>query len=972
MKRMFRGRLGVEAHTLAVILLFTLGVLAGIWNTRSWAVARERSYAQADLVTTSERLLSALKDLETGQRGFVLVGTDEFLAPYDDAVRLLPTRLEDFERAVRAAGAPIGEYTQIKDIVERKRAFIEETVAARRAGGFDAALALVATGRGKDLMDDARDRADALQRRAVAQASAIDRSAARSSLILSLASFAMALGALAYFIRLSIVRRREAERTKALLDAVFENAPIGLGFLDQNLKIQDINIALARMGETARAANVGDDLWSVLPTIQERLEPTLRATLTRGVAAADVEVEIPRRNNPQHVRHLSLSLYPLRARGQALPVGVGIVAVDTTAKRLAEKRLMDSERRFRMLITSTVAITWTTDPAGRFVDMQREWSEFTGQSFEDIQNDGWIEAIHPDDREMTSEIWRRAIENGAIYKVEYRIRRHDGEWRHMLVRAVPIRDDEDEIVEWIGASTDITDRKEMEIELEMARDAAEKANLAKSQFIANMSHELRTPLSAVIGYSEMLQEELEERGDDELIDDMRKIESNARHLLGLINDVLDLSKIEAEKMDVYIENFGVADMVRDVASTVDTLFAKKENAFSLELEGGEQALGAMRSDITKVRQCLINLLSNASKFTERGAIRLHVARATRESADWLTFSVADSGIGMTEEQLANLFERFAQADASTTRRFGGSGLGLAITRSFCTMLGGAIRVESKYGEGTTFSIDLPAEAPQAATFASVDETAAMDAPSHGVLIVDDDAATRDLLARFLQKEGFPIRAASDGKTGLDLARQMRPRVILLDVTMPRMDGWSVLRELKADPELCTIPVVMVTIIDEQNLAFTLGASDYLLKPIEWDRLKGVMDKLKTANPASSALIVDDDPDARQRLASMLSKNGWTIAQAQNGVAALEELAKQKPDLILLDLMMPEMDGFSFLREMRANPEWRDVPVVVLTAKDITAADRKRLLPDADRIIQKGKLDLRDLSTELQAYMPTHA
>ena len=464
---------------------------------------------------------------------------------------------------------------------------------------------------------------------------------------------------------------------------------------------------------------------------------------------------------------------------------------------------------------------------------QHEWSEFTGQSFEEIQDAGWLEAIHPDDREQTSEVWASAVETKSIYKVEHRIRRKDGEWRHMLVRAVPITDEADErIVEWIGTSTDITDRKEMEIELELARDAAEQANIAKSQFIANMSHELRTPLSAVIGYSEMLQEELEDRGDDELLEDMRKIESNARHLLGLINDVLDLSKIEAEKMDVYLEDFSVAEMVGDVASTVDTLFTKKDNAFELALVGGDAALGAMRSDITKIRQCLINLLSNASKFTERGTIRLEVTRAVRDGEDWLTFSVADTGIGMSQEQLANLFERFAQADASTTRKFGGSGLGLAITRSFCSMLGGSIVVTSAEGQGTTFTIELPAQAPQARETSSPDQLDDGAPPNHGVLIVDDDAATRELLARFMQKEGLAVRTAEDGQAGLALARQMRPRVILLDVTMPRMDGWSVLRELKSDPALSSIPVVMVSIIDEQNLAFTLGASDYLLKPIE--------------------------------------------------------------------------------------------------------------------------------------------
>ncbi|RYD29697.1 MAG: response regulator, partial [Sphingomonadales bacterium] len=354
-----------------------------------------------------------------------------------------------------------------------------------------------------------------------------------------------------------------------------------------------------------------------------------------------------------------------------------------------------------------------------------------------------------------------------------------------------------------------------------------------------MSHELRTPLSAVIGYAEMLEEEVEDLGEDGLLKDIRKIKGNARHLLSLINDVLDLSKIEADRMDIYAETFDIETVVDEVTSTVGSLISKKDNRLVIEKIGD---LGAAHTDQVKLRQCLINLLSNASKFTENGEIRLRVERSSDGQRDWLNFEVSDTGIGMTPQQLENLFERFTQADASTTRKFGGTGLGLAITKAFCRLLGGDIGARSEEGEGSAFTIRIPADAVE-----KVDETEILHMPDPGaaqnaglVLAIDDDPNARELLTRFLSREGFAVRTASDGLSGLEMARAINPTVIILDVTMPKMDGWAVLTELRADPVLANVPVVMVTIIDEHNLGYSLGASDYLLKPVEWNRLRDVM------------------------------------------------------------------------------------------------------------------------------------
>jgi len=499
-------------------------------------------------------------------------------------------------------------------------------------------------------------------------------------------------------------------------------------------------------------------------------------------------------------------------------------------------------------------------------------------------------------------------------------------------------------------------------------EAAEEANKVKSDFLASMSHELRTPLNAIIGYSELLQEEAEELGQSSFVDDIKKINSSGKHLLTIINDILDLSKIEAGKMDLYVETFSIKNLIEDVMNTIQPLVNQNENKFIVNCE---PAIDKMSADMQKVKQSLFNLLSNACKFTEQGMITLTVEPLFKDGSNYIAFHVEDTGIGMSQEQISQLFQSFTQGDSSTKRKYGGTGLGLTISQHYCQMMGGNISVSSTLTIGSKFTILLPAIVEEPQDNQNYKFQPALSSPAdhkNTILIIEDDASVCDLISRFLEKDGYKVIQARNGIEGIEFAQKDKPHLVTLDLILPDIDGWQVLNTFKADPYLKDIPIIIITVTEDKERGFALGASEFITKPVDRGHLLNVVHKYSRIKIPRQALIIEDDLVTGELMQALLLREGWQTEIAINGFIALEKLTNYMPDIILLDLMMPEMNGFEFLMHLHTRAEWMNIPVIVVTAKELTKEDRLLLNGKVENVFQKGADRMETLLQQISEWV----
>lgn len=500
--------------------------------------------------------------------------------------------------------------------------------------------------------------------------------------------------------------------------------------------------------------------------------------------------------------------------------------------------------------------------------------------------------------------------------------------------------------------------------LEEAISMANNANQSKSNFLANMSHELRTPLNAIIGLSELLLEELQEERNETYLEPMTRIFGAGKHLLALINDILDLSKIEAGKMELFIEEFKLKNALDEISVIASPLAEKNSNKLVMECP---DSIDVIKNDTTKLKQMLINLISNACKFTNNGQITLKVTEITDQGKPMLDFAVSDTGIGISQEQMTKLFGNFVQADSSTSKKFGGTGLGLAITKKMSELMGGSIRVTSEIGKGTTMTVRVPRmvqsnkpNTKDIANISSIQKIRQVELASDmKILVIEDNETESQIIGSYLKSSGYSTTFATNGEDGLKMASSLKPDLILLDIFLPGISGWEVLHNLKNNPQTCDINVVMISMLDERNKGYVMGASDYLVKPFDQKQLvqtlsRYVINHNITGGNLGRVLIVDDDSDARLILRTALKSFNVQIDEAINGAEALEQISKNKPSLILLDLMMPVMDGFEVLSRIKSSPDLLDISVIVNTSKELSSIDKEKLSAYTAKILHKGE------------------
>jgi len=502
-------------------------------------------------------------------------------------------------------------------------------------------------------------------------------------------------------------------------------------------------------------------------------------------------------------------------------------------------------------------------------------------------------------------------------------------------------------------------------ELSQANDRVIEADRLKSEFLANMSHELRTPLNSVIALSGILLARMDGDLTEEQEKQVKIIKKSGKNLLELINDILDLSKIESGKMEISLEEFYIEDVVNDDRAMVTPLASEKEINISFIKN---EEIPVIRSDRNKVKQILLNLLSNAVKFTPAGG-SITIDATGRDGR--VELRVTDTGIGIAKENLDKIFEEFRQIDGSSTREYGGTGLGLAITRRFVKLLGGEIRVESEIGKGSTFIINIPVTLDGVEPLTVV--ASRIDPGRKTILAVDDDPSVIYVLKKYLEGEGYQVVPAHNGAEAIRLAREVKPFAITLDIMIPGRDGWEVINELKGDPATEHIPIVVISILDNKSLGFSLGVTEYLTKPVERNTVLNALGRLMSPrcigmDCTPNVLLVDDDPIHIMAMKAVLADSGYKVTVAPGGKEAIEVLKEATPCAVILDIMMPEVDGFMVLEELKKRKETRDIPVIILTAKDITDDDKKRLNGSIQDIIGKGNFAHEEVLRDLKNIM----
>ena len=637
----------------------------------------------------------------------------------------------------------------------------------------------------------------------------------------------------------------------------------------------------------------------------------------------------------------------------ALAICFLILAARTISRDFKEKSRIEAERdRF---FTMSLDLLCIAKSDGYFKRINPAFTATLGWSMEELLSRPFLDFVHPEDREATlREVERQTVAGEPVLRFENRYRHKDGSWRVLSWRSVPQPGGL-----MYATARDVTETQRAQAVLQAAKDAADEANRAKSDFLAKMSHELRTPLNSIIGFSEIMEAESAGPLSDKQKRYVGNVLVSGRNLLQLINDILDLSKVEAGRMELITAPFHLGAALAQAGEIVAPLADKKR--LTLELTPPEE-LPPVLADQTKVKQILYNLLSNAIKFTPEGgwvtvsARRLPGAMDGKGGAGTVEVAVSDTGIGIAPEHLERIFHEFEQVGNNARQNSEGTGLGLALTRKLVELHGGRIAVESEPGRGSTFRFTLPCVDRRTGPREPPPLTTNPQRLSPLVLVVDDDPRSRDLITHYLEESGYRAICTSTGVDAVRLAREQKPDAITLDLILPDREGLLVLAELKSDPETRRIPVVVVSITERSELGFSLGAEEWLVKPVQQDVFLRALDAATAAASSTgkrTILVVDDDPGAVEYLSELVRQRGCEVLSASNGRDGVALALRHQPDAIILDLAMPEMNGFEAVKALRDHSRTRNTPILIVTAMDLTLVERQRLQSSVQGIVTKG-------------------
>ncbi len=813
-------------------------------------------------------------------------------------------------------------------------------------------------------------------------------------------------------IGLDVPRAEALLRTGALQSAIFNSANFSSIATDAKGVIQIFNVGAERMlGYTAAEvmdqitpADISDPQEVIARAkalsveLDTLISPGFEALVFKASRGIEDIYELTYIRKDGSRFPAVVSVTALRDAQDAI-IGYLLIGTDNTARKHADEertrldqRLRDQHFYTRSLIESNIDALMTTDPRGIITDVNKQAEALTGCTRDELI--GAPFRNHFTDPGLADAAIRRVLTEGRVTNYELTARARDGKETVVSYNATTFHDRDRRLQGVFAAARDVTALKLFEQTLQQKNVELEDASRMKSEFLANMSHELRTPLNAIIGFSEVLRDGLMGEMTAQQRGFIGDIFNSGKHLLSLINDILDLSKVEAGKMLLDLDLVQVSSLCANSLSIVREKAASRH--IHLALEVSEQ-LGSIRADARKVKQIVYNLLSNAVKFTSDGGKvtlraslvtaadvgRLSGARTSRtfpladhSFAEFLEISVTDSGIGISTEGLDRLFTPFSQIDSGLARKFEGTGLGLALVKLLAELHGGTIAVESAVGEGSCFRVWLPVralgDAPKASTSASSGRRAEPVAGARVALVVEDDVKSADLIRLQLEAEGFTVLHAASAEAALTLAVQQPLSLITLDILLPNMDGWDLLSRLKQLPALRRVPVVIISILADRTKGFALGAAAVMQKPISRQELYESLLDLGlfpiSQGRALKVLIADDDPKAVELVAVHILGLATTLLRAYGGREAIDAARRELPDLIMLDLMMPDVNGFEVVEALKLHPDTARIPILVVTAKQITADDRARLSGYVSAIVEKAEFSRDRFAAEVRRAM----